>query len=144
MAKSKLNKAASKEDAKQSTPLEAAQQKLLDRVSKPSIDATVSATPAEKPQGNGEQGLPATVPNGNGSATGAAAGKTEMSVELAEKVKELLRLAQEQGYLTYNDINDALPENIAKAEEIDEILIKLRNLEVEIVDQAEVDRLKQP
>src|SRR5437764_13866877 len=29
-------------------------------------------------------------------------------------------------------------------EELDEIYIKLRNLEVEIVDQAEVDRVKQP
>src|SRR5262249_14473916 len=53
-----------------------------------------------------------------------------------------LRLAQEQGYLTYNDINDALPDSIISAEELDEIYIKLRNLEVEIVDQAEVDRVK--
>src|SRR5205814_4718195 len=49
---------------------------------------------------------------------------------------------QEQGYLTYNDINDALP--VISAEDFDEIYIKLRNLEVEIVDQAEVDRVKQP
>src|SRR5262245_3363557 len=35
--------------------------------------------------------------------------KSSSGVELTEKVKELLRLAQEQGYLTYNDINDALP-----------------------------------
>ena len=63
---------------------------------------------------------------------------------LAEKIKELVRLAQEQGYLTYGDINDALPENIITPEDLDEIYIKLRNLEVEIVDQAEVDRLKQP
>ncbi len=63
---------------------------------------------------------------------------------MTEKVKELVRLAQEQGYLTYNDINDALPDNIVSPEELDEIYIKLRNLEVEIVDQAEVDRVKQP
>ncbi len=30
---------------------------------------------------------------------------------LTEKIKELVRLAQEQGYLTYSDINDALPDN---------------------------------
>jgi RNA polymerase primary sigma factor len=70
--------------------------------------------------------------------------KSASGVELAEKVKELLRLAQEQGYLTYNDINDALPDNIVSAEDLDEIYIKLRNLDVEIVDQAEVDRVKQP
>jgi len=56
----------------------------------------------------------------------------------------LLRLAQEQGYLTYNDINDALPDNIVTPEDLDEIYIKLRSLDVEIVDQAEVDRVKQP
>ncbi len=70
--------------------------------------------------------------------------KSSSGVELTEKVKELVRLAQEQGYLTYNDINDALPDNIVSPEELDEIYIKLRNLDVEIVDQAEVDRVKQP
>ena len=65
-------------------------------------------------------------------------------LEPAQKVKELLRLAQEQGYLTYGDINDALPEGLVGQEVLDEIYVKLRNLEIEIVDQAEVDRLKQP
>ncbi len=66
------------------------------------------------------------------------------SVDLSEKVKELIRLAREQGYLTYNDINDALPDVVVSTEELDELYGKLRNLEVEIVDQAEVDRIKQP
>jgi RNA polymerase primary sigma factor len=64
--------------------------------------------------------------------------------DIAEKIKELVRLAQEQGYLTYNDINDALPDTVISPEEMDEIYVKLRNLEIEIVDQAEVDRVKQP
>ena len=62
--------------------------------------------------------------------------------DLAQKIKELVRLAQEQGYLTYNDINEALPEGLVGPEELDEIYIKLRGLEVDIVDQAEVDRIK--
>ena len=66
------------------------------------------------------------------------------AAEIAEKVKELVRLAQEQGYLTYGDVNDALPDTLISPEELDEVYIKLRNLEVEIVDQAEVDRVKQP
>ena len=66
------------------------------------------------------------------------------SAEIAEKIKELVRLAQEQGYLTYGDINDALPDNLISPDEMDEIYVKLRNLDVEIVDQAEVDRIKQP
>ena len=76
----------------------------------------------------------------------AVAGITTASGEfvLKDKIKELLRLAQEQGYLTYNDINDALPEDIIKPEDLDEIYSKLRSLDVEIVDQAEVDQVKQP
>ena len=70
--------------------------------------------------------------------------KSQSGVDLTEKVKELLRLAQEQGYLTHNDIGDALADAPISAEEMDEIYIKLRNLEIEIVDQSEVDRVKQP
>ncbi len=70
--------------------------------------------------------------------------KSQSGMDLTEKIKELVRLAQEQGYLTYSDINDALPDSIVTPEDLDEIYIKLRNLEVEIVDQAEVDRVKQP
>jgi RNA polymerase primary sigma factor len=65
-------------------------------------------------------------------------------LDLTEKVKELVRLAQEQGYLTYSDINDALPDGVISPDELDDLYSKLRNLEVEIVDQAEVDRVKQP
>ena len=78
------------------------------------------------------------------SARILAPGTAGSGLEVADKIKELVRLAQEQGYLTYSDINDALPDTIVTPEELDEIYIKLRNLEVEIVDQAEVDRVKQP
>src|SRR6266481_3829108 len=84
--------------------------------------------------------------NGNGTITMAASATSNGHVtpELAEKIKELVRLAQEQGYLTYNDINEALPDNLSTPEEVEEIIIQLRNLEIEIVDQAEVDRVKLP
>jgi RNA polymerase primary sigma factor len=70
--------------------------------------------------------------------------KSQAGFDLTDKIKELVKLAQEQGYLTYSDINDALPDSVVTSEELDEIYIKLRNLDVEIVDQAEVDRVKQP
>jgi RNA polymerase primary sigma factor len=91
--------------------------------------------------GNGEAG--AMVPTDSSHVNGAPAGPAARGAEIAEKIKELVRLAQEQGYLTYGDINDVLPESVISPEELDEIYIKLRNLEVEIVDQAEVDRVKQ-
>jgi RNA polymerase primary sigma factor len=64
------------------------------------------------------------------------------AAELSEKIKELIRLAQEQGHLTYNDINEALPDSVMTPERLDEVFFKLRSLEIEIVDQAEVDRVK--
>jgi RNA polymerase primary sigma factor len=82
--------------------------------------------------------------------TPATAGATQnpvanqASLDITQKVKELVRLAQEQGCLTYGDITDALPDSGIGPEELDDIYVKLRNLEVEIVDQAEVDRIKQP
>jgi RNA polymerase primary sigma factor len=63
---------------------------------------------------------------------------------LSEKIKELVRLAREQGHLTYNDLNEVLPEDAATPEILDEIFSKLRALEIEIMDQAEVDRVKTP
>jgi RNA polymerase primary sigma factor len=78
------------------------------------------------------------------AALNAGAVTSSGGTDLTEKVKELVRLAQEQGYLTYSDINDALPDNVVTPDDLDEIYIKLRNLEIEIVDQSEVDRVKQP
>jgi len=70
--------------------------------------------------------------------------QTVPGVDITAKVKELLRLAQEQGRLTYNDIHEALPETDVSADAMDEIYTKLRNLEVEIVDAAEVDQIRMP
>src|SRR5271169_6787613 len=62
--------------------------------------------------------------------------------EKNEKLKELIKLAKEQGYLTYGDVNDILPENILSPEELDAILIMLRGMDIEIIDASEVDRFK--
>ena len=61
---------------------------------------------------------------------------------LAEKLKELIRLAQEQGRLTFNDISDALPDSLVTPDQIEEIFTKLHELEIDVVDPAEVDREK--
>src|SRR6516162_7801417 len=69
---------------------------------------------------------------------------TQSTVDLTETIKTLLHLAQEHGYVTYDDINDVLPDNLSP-EDLDALLSKLRSLDVEIVmDQAEAERAKQP
>src|SRR6266478_4946526 len=70
--------------------------------------------------------------------------KSKAGLDLTEKVKDLLRLAKEQGHLTYDDVNDALPDDIVTPEDLEQVFTKLRNLEIDIIDPAEVDRGKQP
>ena len=78
----------------------------------------------------------------SGDATAQPAAQS--TVDLTETVKTLLHLAQEHGYVTYDDINDVLPDNLSP-EDLDALLSKLRSLDVEIVmDQAEAERAKQP
>jgi RNA polymerase primary sigma factor len=62
-------------------------------------------------------------------------------IDLTETVKTLLHLAQENGYVTYDDINDILPDGL-NPDDLDQLFTKLRNLDVEIVDQAEAERAK--
>jgi RNA polymerase primary sigma factor len=66
---------------------------------------------------------------------------TTSAVDLTEIVKTLLHLSQENGYVTYDDINDVLPDNLSP-DDLDELYTKLRTLDIEIVDQAEVERAK--
>ena len=63
------------------------------------------------------------------------------AVDLTETIKTLLHLAHEHGHVTYDDINDILPDGLSP-DELDELYSKLRNLDVEIVDHAEVERAK--
>ncbi|MCS7048177.1 MAG: RNA polymerase sigma factor RpoD [Verrucomicrobiae bacterium] len=62
--------------------------------------------------------------------------------EINEKIKELVRLANEQGCLTYGDINEILPDSIQSPDDMDRIIERLRSMDIPIVDAAEVDRVK--
>ena len=79
---------------------------------------------------------------GDGPTPNIGTIKNSSGVDITEKIKELVHQSQEQGYLTHSDIGDVLADTPMSPEEMDEIYIKLRNLEIEIVDQAEVDRPK--
>src|SRR5215475_8818775 len=100
--------------------------------------------------GKGRTHTPSTIAEAekrlqNGDVNALAA--SQSTVDLTETIKTLLHLAQEHGYVTYDDINDVLPDNLSP-EDLDAVLSKLRSLDVEIVmDQAEAERAertKQP
>ncbi len=60
-----------------------------------------------------------------------------------QKVEELTALAREQGYLTYEEINEMLPLSFDSAEQIDQVLIFLGGLDIQILNQIEVERQKE-
>ncbi|SDS39739.1 RNA polymerase sigma factor RpoD [Opitutus sp. GAS368] len=66
-----------------------------------------------------------------------------LSGDLNEKIRYLIRLSKEQGYLTYADINEALPESVDNPEDIENVISILQNLEIDILDPDEVDNYKQ-
>jgi RNA polymerase primary sigma factor len=65
------------------------------------------------------------------------------SANINEKIRYLIRLSKEQGYLTFDDINDALPESVDNPEDIENVISILQNLEIDILDPEEVDSYKQ-
>ena len=64
------------------------------------------------------------------------------SEELREKMKDLTKLARDQGYLTYGDINGALPTNLIDPEEIDGFILLLRGMDIELIDSTGVEQFK--
>jgi len=63
--------------------------------------------------------------------------------DINEKIRLLIRQSKEQGYLTFANINDALPETIDSPDEIENVISILENLEVDIIDSEEVETYKQ-
>ncbi|MDG1302484.1 MAG: RNA polymerase sigma factor RpoD [Opitutae bacterium] len=62
--------------------------------------------------------------------------------KLNERIRNLIRLSKEQSFLTYKDINEALPDSVNNPDEIENIISILQNLEVEILDDSEVEAFK--
>src|SRR5688500_19135152 len=78
------------------------------------------------------------------SAEGVVAGAETMTAGgINDKTRNLIRLSKEQGYLTFDDINEALPESGENQEEIDNVLSILQNLEIEILEPDQVEDYKQ-
>jgi len=122
--------------------------------SRAQAEETRAAAPAKVANGHGKPATPqkptsAKTPGGTKTPGQKAPNATEhnpsftltSSIDLTETIKTLLHLQQENGYVTYDDINDVLPDNLSP-DDLDELYTKLRSLDVEIVDQAEVERAK--
>ncbi len=60
-----------------------------------------------------------------------------------QKIDELVSIAKEQGYITYEEINEILPMTFDSAEQIDQVLIFLSGMDIQILNQSEVERQKE-
>ena len=55
---------------------------------------------------------------------------------LRDKIKELIQLAREQGFLTRDDVNESFPPEEHSQSDHDEVHRRLRSLEIEVLDTA--------
>ncbi len=69
--------------------------------------------------------------------------EADTAAELQLRLRELIKLAKEQGYLTFDDLNEALPDGITDANELDAILTRLRRMEIDVIEASDVDRHKE-
>jgi len=63
--------------------------------------------------------------------------------ELNDRIRELISKGRGQGYLTYKNLNEGLPESLNNTEDIDNVIQILANLEIEILDNEEVEKFKE-
>ncbi|AWI08387.1 RNA polymerase sigma factor RpoD [Ereboglobus luteus] len=73
----------------------------------------------------------------------AAAAEHSSNPGANEKIRALIRQAKEQGYLTTEDISEALPDTHEGQEEYENVLNILGNLEIEVIDPDQVEEYKQ-
>ncbi|MBI3351422.1 MAG: RNA polymerase sigma factor RpoD [Nitrospirae bacterium] len=62
--------------------------------------------------------------------------------EKLEEVKHLISLGKEKGFLTYEELNNALPADILSSEQLDNIMVMFGEMDIEVVDSAEEGRLQ--
>jgi RNA polymerase primary sigma factor len=107
--------------------------------SKPAATARKASPSRKKPAAPARAATPlngADVSGAEELMPSAAAG------DVQARIRELIKLAKEQGYLTFDDLNEALPADISDADELDAILTRLRRMEIDIIEASEVDRYK--
>ncbi|MBU6182856.1 MAG: RNA polymerase sigma factor RpoD [Verrucomicrobia bacterium] len=76
-------------------------------------------------------------------SNGAAPALVDIPRMIQDKVRELIRLAKEQGYLTYEDIDEHIPEGVHNPDHLESIIGQLRAVEIEIIQASDVDRVKE-
>ena len=64
--------------------------------------------------------------------------RRDLGPALREKIKDLIQLAQEQGHITRDDVNESFPPEEHSPEEMEEVHRRLRSLEIEVLSAPPV------
>src|SRR6056297_2346257 len=54
-----------------------------------------------------------------------------------EEVQQLIDLGKEKGYLTYDEVNDALPTDMVSSEHLDDVMAMFGEMDIEVVDSEQ-------
>jgi RNA polymerase primary sigma factor len=58
-----------------------------------------------------------------------------------QELDKLIAKGKEKGYLTYDEVNDALPSDIVSLDQLDDIMMLFGSMDIEVVDSAKAQRL---
>jgi len=58
-----------------------------------------------------------------------------------QELDKLIAKGKEKGYLTYDEVNDALPSDIVSLDQLDDIMMLFGSMDIEVVDSAKASRL---
>jgi len=73
----------------------------------------------------------------NASSKQAKKSMTIASADIKEGIKPLVTLGRKKGYLTYDEVNSYLPEEVTSGDQIDKILNLFDEMDIEVIDEAE-------
>jgi RNA polymerase primary sigma factor len=58
-----------------------------------------------------------------------------------EELEKLIAKGKQKGFLTYDEVNDALPSDVVSLDQLDDIMLMFGSMDIEVVDSAKVGRL---
>jgi len=150
MPKTKVSKPPAKKAATKATPAGKAPVKKATATKKAPVKkpAATKKAPVKKPAV--AKKAPAKKPTVAKKVSAKEAAKSvdknvephALNDEVTEKVRELIHLSREQGYLTYKDVDNSLPEIANQPEELQNVISIFNNLEIKLLDSKEVDKFK--
>jgi RNA polymerase primary sigma factor len=109
---------------------------------RPAPASPKSTAPAKPPKASASK-VAAPKQQGNLLKDLLEPGTVDVQKMLQDKIRDFIKLAKEQGYLTFEDLDEHLPEGVSNPDHLDIIITQLRSVEIEIIQSSDVDGPKE-